>query len=108
MKKDQEFPFTDSSVYITGTGQPISGVHKANENCEKYGCVMHNPTDHNMITFPLNWNQDKRIMERVCPHGVAHPDPDAIAYRERIFEKAYVDAAKSHANCDGCCTVKEP
>jgi len=44
--------------------------------CEGHICSLHNRTDHSMRSFPQHWRWDRGIMERVCPHGVGHPDPD--------------------------------
>jgi hypothetical protein len=43
-------------------------------------CVIHSPSDHSMRDWPLNWRSDTGVMERFCPHGVGHPDPDHMAY----------------------------
>jgi hypothetical protein len=37
-------------------------------------------------------------MERICPHGVGHPDPDDAAYHIRIGQ-----GYKTIHGCDGCC-----
>jgi len=47
----------------------------------------------------LNWRSDRRLMERVCPHGIGHPDPDDVAYRVSRGEPATVAVH----GCDGCC-----
>lgn len=61
------------------------------ELCEGEYCCIHNPSDHHMRDWPQNWRQDRRLMERICPHGVGHPDPDEI------------NPDTVHG-CDGCCT----
>jgi hypothetical protein len=38
------------------------------------------------------------LMERVCPHGIGHPDPDSLEWLHRIDTPD--DGAHS---CDGCC-----
>lgn len=43
-------------------------------------CVVHSPSDHHMRNWPLNWRSDTQVMERTCPHGSGHPDPDHMAY----------------------------
>lgn len=78
-------------TYITGTGQRIIS-HNANA-CASSTCVIHSPSTHCMSTFPTHWREDRRIMERICPHGVGHPDPDDLS------------SFKEHG-CDGCCEVK--
>jgi hypothetical protein len=37
---------------------------------------------------------EKRIMERVCKHEIAHPDPDD--YKAAAVTRLH--------GCDGCCT----
>lgn len=39
-------------------------------------CLLHAPSGHHMVEWPLNWRSDRYLMERICPHGVGHPDPD--------------------------------
>lgn len=63
--------------------------------CVGRPCTVHNKTDHTMRAFQQWWRSDRRIMERICPHGVGHPDPDDF----KIFQG--VDNG-DHA-CDGCC-----
>lgn len=80
--------------YETGTGQIIS-VHNARD-CKGPHCPIHNPSDHCMRDFPTHWRDDRQIMERICPHGIGHPDPDD--YKIRMGEDRGVHG------CDGCCT----
>lgn len=58
--------------------------------CKGEFCTMHNRSDHSMRSFPQNWRTDRGIMERICEHGVGHPDPDEIT------------TDRKHG-CDGCC-----
>ena len=62
--------------------------------CEGQPCTIHNRSDHHMRAFPQHWRSDRALMERICLHGVGHPDPDSPF------------AADSHMwvhGCDGCC-----
>jgi hypothetical protein len=43
------------------------------------------------------------LMERVCPHGIGHPDPDSMEWLHRIG----VPDDGVHA-CDGCCQQESP
>lgn len=52
-----------------------------------------------MRAFPTHWRADRGLMERICPHGVGHPDPDDLAWQEEHRPQA---AAGVHG-CDGCC-----
>ena len=51
-------------------------VHEADRCMGEY-CTVHNKSDHSMRSFPQHWRGDRGIMERTCPHGVGHPDPDS-------------------------------
>ena len=75
--------------YLTGTGQVLR-VHRK-KDCVGPHCPIHNPSDHHMKDWPTHWRADRGIMERVCEHGVGHPDPD----------DAFADGVHG---CDGCCT----
>jgi hypothetical protein len=72
--------------------------------CKGRHCVIHNPSDHALRGWPRSWRTDINRMERVCPHGVGHPDPDEVAYR---YNQLGQKNAGTHG-CDGCCaTAKE-
>jgi hypothetical protein len=65
-------------------------------------CVIHNPSDHHMREWPLNWRGDRGLMERICKHGTGHPDPDDIAYKTATAGEQYADVEAVHG-CDECC-----
>lgn len=82
--------------------QWLSNVHRP-EQCAGRACVIHRPSDHHMRGWPLTWRNDTRVMERTCPHGIGHPDPDHVAAdRARFGEE--VAATNAVHGCDGCCT----
>lgn len=91
--------------YQDGFGN-ILMVHKRTEGCDE-SCVIHNPSDHPMKDFPTLWRADRQLMERVCPHGVGHPDPDHISFNGKIHgvENAVVESVHG---CDGCCSGNGP
>jgi hypothetical protein len=39
------------------------------------------------------------LVERVCLHGVSHPDPDSVAH----FDRRGISGLGEHG-CDGCCS----
>ena len=78
--------------YVTGTGQVIENIH-SHQKCAGGPCVIHNPSDHHMREWPTNWRDDRGFMERICPHGIGHPDPDDP------------NADPVHG-CDGCCNPR--
>ena len=86
--------------YITGTGQTLK-VH-SKEQCKGRHCVIHNPSDHPLKNAPTHWRSDRQMMERICVHGVGHPDPDELAHRAR---NNLPDSNGIHGCC-GCCTKK--
>lgn len=71
------------------------------DQCAGEFCCIHNPSDHPLRHRPLNWRwappyDYRRIMERICEHGVGHPDPDDVKVRSSSYEGIH--------GCDGCCS----
>lgn len=74
-------------------------------------CCIHNPSDHPLRDAPMNWRGDRGLMERLCQHGVGHPDPDDLTHKQRVFMQRYDESyreryeARAFAihGCDGCC-----
>ena len=75
------------------SSQELVNVHSL-EDCKGDVCPIHKLTDHSMRSFPQHWRDDRGIMERTCPHGVGHPDPDDVLNNEDRVH-----------GCDGCCGV---
>ena len=75
----------------------LSNVH-AQAACEGRECIIHSPTDHHMREWHLLWRNDTGLFERVCTHGVGHPDPDQFVYWREINAEH-----KMIHGCDGCC-----
>ena len=80
-----------SSEVTLESGQVLTKVHDP-EKCSGEFCCIHNPSDHPLREFPRYWRADRGMMERICPHGIGHPDPDDI------------NPDTVHG-CDGCCVV---
>jgi hypothetical protein len=70
--------------------------------CEGEDCPIHHPSQHHMRDWPLNWRGDRQLAERICPHGIGHPDPDHMARVERFRGESWATADGVHG-CDGCC-----
>lgn len=51
--------------------------------CKGRPCVIHNPSDHHMLEWPINLRENK-LVERICEHGVGHPDPDSVYFFDMI------------------------
>lgn len=86
--------------YKDGTGQVV-WVHDKT-TCKGPSCCIHNPSQHHMRDWPTLWREDRYLMERVCQHGVGHPDPDHLAYLP-----ASVARIEGVHGCDGCCTDRD-
>lgn len=74
----------------------FSKVHNPAQ-CEGRDCPIHNPTDHTMRDWPLHWRADRGIVERICAHGVGHPDPSQFQFWDESG-----DGWKSTHGCCGC------
>lgn len=85
---------------ITPNGGYLLRTHEPNADCELYGCAIHAPSRNvqNDMGWPYNWRDDRGILERLCKHGVGHPDLDSAAFLARI------DRPEENVHgCDGCC-----
>jgi hypothetical protein len=102
---DEDLIFVDAAEPVIGAqvGMTLLRVHPAEACAGPAGdngkpiCCIHNPTDHHMITWRQNWRGDKGMMERLCPHGVGHPDPDDLKVRTTRWAGVH--------GCDGCCAA---
>ena len=87
--------FADHVIFRNGA---VLSVHPRSA-CEP-PCAVHAPSDHALRDAPLQWRADRQLFERVCEHGVGHPDPDDIRYRRVTRD----DAAGVHGCCaNECC-----
>lgn len=78
--------------------QTLINVHQP-DACEGRACCIHNPSDHHMREWPMVWRDDRGLMERTCPCGIGHPDPDHMAYVLAV--PGPVDERESGVH--GCC-----
>lgn len=71
--------------------------------CAGRGCGIHDhPSNHRLKDAPLNWRGDRNILERICSHGVGHPDHDSALYLESIGQ-----GWENIHGCCGCCGSDE-
>lgn len=89
------------ATYVTGTGQKLVRVHDEGPGCFQHGCTIHNPTDPHK-DWPTHWRSDLGIFERICPHGVGHPDKDSIGFIRMTRDEDEAAVYSVHG-CDGCC-----
>jgi hypothetical protein len=87
----------EDSVLLEHSDEELK-THSRSE-CLREHCTIHNRSDHSMRKYPQHWRGDRGIMERICPHGVGHPDPDSPWDKE--------SADWIHGCCGhGCCTAR--
>ena len=78
--------------------------------CAGHNCTYHNPSDHKMKDWPKNFRYDSfsfGLVERMCSHGVGHPDPDSVAWLESLDLKGRAGTWGVHG-CDFCCRPSGP
>jgi hypothetical protein len=98
-------------IWRLENGHTLGGVHFF-EDCqagafeddgeEPRYCTLHNPMEHPLDKHTLIWRDDRHLFERICNHGIGHPDPSQYDYWVELKGEAYADAESSHG-CDGCC-----
>lgn len=90
----------DGWDFVTSDGAFKLTTHEWNDDCLEFGCPVHNPNVNWPLAYaPYNWRTDRGIMERICEHGIGHPDIDSARYLERNGREY-----KNIHGCDGCCT----
>ncbi|MGY1609820.1 hypothetical protein [Geodermatophilus sp. SYSU D00700] len=96
----------DACTHATVPGAPVGaapGMSLTRPHdpalCEGRGCSLHHPSAHHMRTWPRVWREFYGFSDRVCDHGVGHPDPDDVVHLQSVG-----GATTAHP-CDGCCTA---
>lgn len=81
-------------------GELIVRTHRE-EDCLGPRCAIHNPSDHPLNQAKMVMRADKQMLiERLCEHGVGHPDPDSVDF---IVNTLGYDSSIAVHGCDGCC-----
>lgn len=95
-----------SSYKLENTDMTLINVHVP-YLCAGRTCVIHNMTNHHMRAFPQVWRADRQFMERICPHGVGHPDPDQWEYLVEKYGEKTAKTEMVHGCCQGGCCERE-
>ncbi|WPH58237.1 hypothetical protein SEA_ALONE_123 [Streptomyces phage Alone3] len=75
-------------------------VHKRTVDCDIDGCAIHNPSYHPLSDAKQLMREDRGfLIERICDHGIGHPDPDSASF---MAKSGYGLGIWIHG-CDGCC-----
>jgi hypothetical protein len=75
----------------------LVNVHHISK-CAGRPCCIHNPSGHHMVEWPMHWREDRYLMERICEHGIGHPDPDHLKFVDPMGIRG-----EAIHGCDGCC-----
>lgn len=84
-------------------GQRLTRVHPE-MLCVGEWCCVHNPSPHHMVDWKQDYAPTSKVMRRICPHGIAHPDPDNRA--EELYTG--IRLHEERGDCDGCCFPPPP
>lgn len=96
-----------TELFVDGLGRHVE-VHERTQSCLDHSCCIHNPSAHPLAGAPLYWREagpwdvKPSHMERICAHGIGHPDPDGLAHLCRIGKSDLASVLAVHG-CDGCC-----
>lgn len=91
---------SNHSATLVG-GERLINTHDP-ELCKGRPCAIHNPSNHSMSEFPQHFRDDRGMVERICPHGIGHPDPDHMSWYASCHTTRETHYEGVHG-CDGCC-----
>ncbi len=99
--------FGNMNMAVGPFGEQTKGVLQTHgpSQCSGEFCSIHNPSDHPLRNARLNWRGDRGFMERICEHGIGHPDPDGLDHLKRTLGDRYKQYAFGIHGCDGCCRM---
>ncbi|KQR17261.1 hypothetical protein [Cellulomonas sp. Leaf334] len=80
----------------------VLGTHDPAKCADDDASLIHRPSRHPLQSAPMAWHAELGLLERICGHGIHHPDLDALAYARRTRGTSVGDEFAQH-DCDGCC-----
>lgn len=95
----------ETNRFTDDYGQELIQIHDENSDCHQYGCPVHNPSNEAIAIGRLFWRDDRGIFERICEHGVGHPDHDMLRWMERTRGADYARVESVHGCCWHRCCV---
>lgn len=100
---DMWFEILDRIIALEANLPPGAedGSYHPMTKCAGWYCPFHDPSDHHMVEWP-KVIRASALTERICPHGVGHPDPDSLVWMRNMGVEGY----EIHG-CDGCCAPPE-
>ena len=73
------------------------------EDCKGHFCPFHNPSNHKMKDWKKHVRYDRGgLTERICEHGIGHPDPNSLAWLKSIGRED-----PGVHGCDRCCARQD-
>jgi hypothetical protein len=97
-------PFPEGFAEVKLEHSPVILMAHGPDRCKGEKCALHNRSSHGMRAFMQHWRSDRQLMERICPHGVGHPDPDQWDYLVKKYGKRHASAEFVHGCCwERCC-----
>lgn len=68
-------------------------------------CPFHKRSGHPLRSAPMAWRENLGRVDRVCPHGVIHPDTDSLGYlrKTHLWDTISINDPQHREDCDGCC-----
>ena len=93
LKPDERLLSEGHEVYVLENSSEVLWVHDRG-TCSGKTCPVHKKSDHPLRAYRQHWRDDRHMMERICQHGIGHPDLDVPWAKD--------DARWIHG-CDGCC-----
>ena len=91
--------------YISGVGHVLINVHPETDECASRGCSIHSPSSHSMRDFRTLFRRDRMMIERICPCGIGHPDPDHLSFIESVYGAESARIESIHGCCGHCSNV---
>lgn len=87
---------------FVGVENNVISIHNPTQ-CAGRPCVFHNPSDHALSKAKVSYNESLHRVERVCSHGIHHPDVDEVVKVYDGFGETEALKFAKHNDCDGCC-----
>jgi hypothetical protein len=93
----QREPGDETTLAVHDDGSRTTLRHHGSSTCQ-LPCPFHGPSNHPLKDSAMHWRADRGILERICQHGVGHPDPDSLAFHS--------DDSGIHGCCiERCCAA---
>lgn len=99
----------ETGFWVDTDNPHVHLVTHSPDACEGRLCDVHDRRGPDpWASWPLNWREDRAIMEVICPCGVGHPTIAQAQYWRTVFAAPWLFlAAVSHGCCGLHCPTSE-